>query len=187
MTMLSSMGRHRSHAKLLGDGLGNTPGSRRSRWQGMLLWVGLTAVTAVVGSLASAQAGDFYGALQRPSWSPPAWLFGPVWTSLYLLMTCAAVLVHRRLGLHPKADVALRLYALALLPNALWSWTFFHWHQGALSLAVIACLWLLLVATVTAFRSVRPLAAALMVPVTLWVGFAALLNLALWRMNAGLL
>jgi translocator protein len=182
-----SLQQHRTHGGRLGGDVGSPPGADSRSWQGLVLWVGLTAATAVVGSLASSQADRFYAALQRPMWAPPAWLFGPVWTVLFVLMACAAVMVHRRLSARPQAVVALRWYALALLPNALWSWTFFRWHMGAASLVVIAVLWLLLVATVWSFWRVRPASAALMMPVTLWVSFASALNIALLRLNPGVL
>jgi translocator protein len=155
-------------------------------WQGLVGWFGLTAATAVVGSLASSQADVFYASLDKPGWAPPAWLFGPVWTVLYLLMACAAVMVHRRLSSRPQGLGALRLYALALVPNALWSWTFFQWHLGGVSLAVNVVLWGLLIATVRAFFRVRRASAVLMVPVLLWVSFAIVLNAALLPSNTTL-
>lgn len=182
-----SMQRYRSHSWRPGDRVSDPQRTGSRGWQGVVLWVGLTAAAAAVGALASTQAISFYDALQKPVWAPAAWLFGPVWALLYGLMATAAVMVHRRLGSGARAGQALRLYALALLPNALWSWTFFRWHLGEVSLAVIVLLWFMLVAAVLVFRQVRPLAAALMVPVTLWVSFAGALNLALLRMNAGLL
>ena len=182
-----SMQRYRTHSWRPGDREKGPERTASRGWQGVALWVGLTAAAALVGSLASTQADTFYVTLQKPDWAPPAWLFGPVWTLLYVMMAAAAVMVHRRQSFGPRAGRALRLYALALVPNALWSWTFFHWHLGQVSVAVIVVLWLLLVATVVIFHRVRPLAAALMVPVTLWVSFAGALNLALLRMNAGIL
>lgn len=182
-----SLQQHRSHSWRPPGDMGNPLVAETGGWQGVALWVGVTVTAAVAGSLATGQADTFYAALQRPAWAPPAWLFGPVWTVLFALMAGAAVMVHRRLGSRPQSASALRLYALALLPNALWSWTFFRWHLGGLSLVVIAALWLMLLATVRAFHGVRPASAALMLPVTLWVGFAAVLNMALLRLNLGLL
>ncbi len=177
-----SFTQHRAHGW---DQAAYADGSRG--WKGVALWVGLTAGTAIVGGLASSQADIFYAALNKPVWAPPAWLFGPVWTVLYALMACAAVMVHRRLSSRPQSLGALRLYAMALVPNVLWSWTFFHWQLGGVSLVVIAALWGLLLATLIAFRRVRPASAALMVPVLLWVSFAMVLNAALLARNSGLL
>ena len=88
--------------------------------QGAFLWFGLTFLTAAVGGLASARATQFYDALQLPQWAPPASVFGPVWSVLYLLMAVAAWLVWRQR--HTVRDSrGLALYGMALVPNALWS------------------------------------------------------------------
>ena len=182
-----SMQRYRSHSGRPGQGERAVDGPPWRGWPAVALWFGLTGAAAAVGMLASGLAPSFYASLQKPVWAAPAWLFGPAWTVLYLLMACAAVMVHRRQGDGAQAGLALRWYVVALLPNALWSWAFFRWHQGALSLAVILTLLLLLVFTVVAFRRVHHFAAALMLPVTLWVSYASALNLALLRLNPGLL
>ncbi len=154
---------------------------------GIALWIGLTVAAAALGTLASAQAAEFYAQLAKPNWAPPAPLFGPVWSLLYALMAAAAVMVWRLRATHPRARLALGLYAAALVPNALWPWTFFAWHLGGVSLAVIAVLWLLLLLTVVAFTRVRKISALLMLPVLAWVTFAAALNARLWQLNPGLL
>lgn len=109
-----------------------------------------------------------------------------MWTVLYGAMAVAAWLVWREGGLRAHR-VALGLFAVHLVPNALWSWLFFAWAEGALALADIALLWALIAAALVAFWRVRPLAGALLVPYLLWVTFASALNLALWRMNPELL
>jgi translocator protein len=178
----SSLTQHRMHAWH-----GSASPSSTRGWQGVALWVGLTAGAAVLGSLASAQAPSFYAALQKPLWAPPAWLFGPVWSVLYVLLAAAAVLMHRRLSSRPQAREGLTLFAIALVPNALWSWTFFYFHWGVASLLVIAVLWALLLATVLAFWRVRQASAWLTLPTLLWVSFAAALNFTLVMRNPGLL
>ena len=85
---------------------------------------------AAVGAVASVDAPQFYAQLSKPSWAPPPWLFGPVWSALYALMGVAAWLVWRSPG--PKA-IALSLFTAQLAANALWSWLFFAWHLGALA------------------------------------------------------
>jgi len=136
--------------------------------------------------VATLDAGAFYAQLARPSWAPPASLFGPVWTLLYALMAVAAWLVWRAGGWRARRP-ALTLFVAQLALNALWSWLFFAWHQGGLALADIVLLWTLVVATLIAFWQASPLAAALLVPYQLWVGFAAALNYSVWRLNPGLL
>lgn len=146
----------------------------------------LTFSAAAIGAIASAQAGVFYAELVRPPWAPPGWLFGPVWTVLYALMGVSAWLVWRKHGF-ASAQVAWGFFLAQLVANALWSWLFFAWHQGALALADVVLLWGLIVATMVAFARLDKPAALLLVPYLVWVAFAAVLNLALWRLNPGLL
>jgi len=139
-----------------------------------------------VGAIASARAATFYGQLSQPPWAPPAWLFGPVWSVLYLLMAVAAWLVWRDHGF-PRAAVALGLFVAQLVANSLWTWLFFGLHLGALSLAEIVVLWLLIAATVYRFWLLNRLAAMLLLPYLAWVSFAAALTLSLWRLNPAVL
>jgi tryptophan-rich sensory protein len=148
-------------------------------------WFVLVVVVAAIGAAASVDAGDFYATLARPAWAPPASVFGPAWTVLYLMMAIAAVLAWRAQG--PGKSVAMALFAMQLAFNGLWSWLFFGFHLGALALIDIALLWLVVLATIRAFWRLRPLAGALLVPYLLWISFAAALNFAVWRMNPGLL
>jgi tryptophan-rich sensory protein len=141
---------------------------------------------AAVGGLASANAPGFYSVLNKPSWAPPAAVFGPVWTVLYLFMAVAAWLIwkeHRTRG----NGRALTLYLLQLALNALWTWVFFAWRLGGWALVEIGVLWVLILLTLIAFYRVRPSAGLLLVPYLIWVGFAAALNAVLWRMNLQLL
>lgn len=153
---------------------------------GLAIWLFLCFAAAALGAIASANAPEFYAQLARPDWAPPAWLFGPVWTVLYLLMGIAAWLVWREKGFR-GAPVALALFLVQLALNSLWSWLFFAWHQGALAFAEIMLLWALIVATTVAFWRIRPLAGILLVPYLVWVSFAAVLCLAIWRLNPQLL
>jgi benzodiazapine receptor len=156
-----------------------------SAW-GALLWVGLTFLTATLGGLASARAPQFYGALQLPDWAPPASVFGPVWSALYLLMAVAVWLVwrHRRAV---QGASGLLLYGVALVPNALWSWLFFDAHLGLWALIDIGVLWLLVGLTVRAFWRVRPIFGLLLGPLWVWVSFAGVLNAVLWQTNPAFL
>lgn len=160
--------------------------SRSKQAAGLLGWLALTFVGAALGAAASVQAGTFYGQLVRPAWAPPGWLFGPVWTGLYLLMGIAAWLVWRERGFR-EARAALALFLVQLALNALWTWLFFAWRMGALASIEILVLWGLILATLLAFRRVHPLAAALLLPYLAWVTFASALTLAIWRLNPVLL
>lgn len=146
----------------------------------------LSFAMAAVGGAASVGAAGFYAQLTRPAWSPPSWLFGPVWSVLYLLMGIAAWLVWREPA-SPAQRRALILFGVQLVLNALWSWLFFAWHRGALALVEVVVLEALIVATLVAFWRIRPLAGALLVPYALWVAFATTLTWAIWRLNPSFL
>jgi benzodiazapine receptor len=154
----------------------------QKRILGLLVWLGVTFATAAVGAAASIQAKSFYAGLVRPDWAPPAWLFGPVWTGLYLLMGIAAWLVWRERGFLAAA-LPLGLFLTQLVANGLWSWLFFVWKRGALAFAEVLLLWLLIAGMVVAFRRVSPLAAGLLLPYLAWVTFASALTYSVWQRN----
>ncbi len=138
----------------------------------------LSALTAASGL--RFQPGPWYAALAKPAWTPPNWLFGPVWTVLYAAMAVAAWLVWRRTGV---ASPALAFYGLQLLLNGLWSWLFFGLHRPGLGMAEIGALVAAVAVTAGLFFRVSVPAGWLMVPYLAWVAFAAALNWALWRLN----
>jgi tryptophan-rich sensory protein len=160
--------------------------SRRQQVGGLFLWLLASYATAVVGAVASSDAPSFYQQLQRPDWAPPAWLFGPVWTTLYTLMGISAWLVWRERGFR-AARTALTVFLLQLGVNALWSWLFFVWHLGAASFAEILLLGVLILLNVLLFWRVRLLAGMLLLPYLLWVSFAAVLTYTVWQQNPQLL
>ncbi|MDX2151490.1 MAG: TspO/MBR family protein [Bryobacteraceae bacterium] len=149
---------------------------------GLATWVGVCLAIGGLGALASANAPEFYARLVKPVWAPPSWLFGPVWTALYLLMGVAAWLVWRERGWR-GAPIALSLFVAQLVLNGLWTWIFFAWREGAWALAEIVVLATLIVATVVAFWRVNRTAAGLLLPYLGWVLFATALTAALWRGN----
>lgn len=124
--------------------------------------------------------GEWYDSLQKPAWNPPAWIFGPVWTVLYLTMAVAAWLAWRK----AKSGRVLVPYFIQLALNAAWTPVFFALRQPGWAMAVIVALWLAILLTIRAFRQASPVSAWLMLPYLLWVTFAAVLNFTLWRMNA---
>jgi tryptophan-rich sensory protein len=146
----------------------------------------VTVAAAALGAFASRDAATFYAALTLPAWAPPAKLFGPVWTVLYLMMAVAFV---RAWDAAPQGRRAapIGLYLVQLAANALWSWLFFACHRGAAALADIVVLWLLIVATIVVFRRHDRWAAWLLVPYLAWVTFATALNYAVWQANPTLL
>lgn len=148
-------------------------------------WSLLVFATAAIGALASRGAEDFYQRLQLPVWAPPASVFGPVWTVLYVLMALAAWLVWRT-GAEDRKR-ALALFVVQLAFNALWSWLFFGFRLGGLALVNIVVLWVLTFSALVAFWRIRSLAGAMLVPYLLWISFATILNLVVWRLNPQLL
>jgi benzodiazapine receptor len=153
---------------------------------GLVGWLLASFVTAGIGGIASIHAPAFYQQLVQPSWAPPAWLFGPVWSVLFVLMGIAAWLVWRRHDVGGRR-AALKLYAMQLVANALWTWVFFAWHQGGIALVEIAVLWVLIATTIRAFWRIHQVAAFLLVPYLGWVSFAAALNFTLWQLNPAVL
>lgn len=151
---------------------------------GLLGWLLAAFAAGAVGAVASVNAASFYAQLNQPTWAPPAWVFGPVWSTLYALMGVAAWLVWRSPG---RSAYALWLFVAQLVANALWSWLFFAWHRGALAAGEVLVLLALIVATTAAFWRSSRVAALLMLPYLLWVSFAAALTWAIWRANPGVL
>ena len=160
--------------------------STRSQIIGLVAWLAVTFVAAAVGALAAVDAPAFYGQLAKPAWAPPAAVFGPVWSVLYLLMGFAAWLVWRQRPAE-RVDGALGLYLVQLVANALWSWLFFGWRQGGLAFGEVLLLWLLIAITTGAFWRIQRLAGVLLMPYLAWVGFASALTWATWQRNPGLL
>ncbi|MDX9856350.1 MAG: TspO/MBR family protein [candidate division Zixibacteria bacterium] len=147
---------------------------------GIVGWLVLTFAVALFG--AQFEPGEWYASLDKPSWTPPSWLFGPVWTLLYALMAVAAFLVWRQCGF-TGARAALSLFIAQLVVNGLWSWFFFGMHRIGLAFFDIIVLWFLIAATIMAFYKLNKVAGWMLIPYLMWVSYAAGLNFALWRMN----
>lgn len=123
--------------------------------------------------------GAWYAALNKPFWNPPAWIFGPVWTFLYLLMAVAAWLVWKRAGWNSAAW----FYLIQLALNAAWTPIFFGAHALGWALVEIIVLWLAILVTMIGFLRVNRIAGWMLAPYLAWVSFAAFLNFTLWQMN----
>jgi tryptophan-rich sensory protein len=143
-------------------------------------WIALTFCAALTGFFI--QPAGYYAALVKPAWAPPAWIFGPVWTVLYLMMAVAAWLVWRGGGWRARSR-PLAWYLVQLLLNALWTPLFFGLRNPGLALAGIVLLGLAIVLTGRAFRPVSRAASWLLFPYLVWVVFAAALNFSIWRLN----
>lgn len=123
----------------------------------------------------------WYLTLNKPSWNPPSWLFGPVWTTLYVLMGIACFLVWK--SNHPLKKLALIIYFVQLFLNLLWSPAFFGAQNPLLGLVVIIPMWACILACILKFRQINSWAAALLIPYLLWVSFATVLNATIWWLN----
>ncbi|NND97609.1 MAG: tryptophan-rich sensory protein [Pirellulaceae bacterium] len=152
-----------------------------ARWLGLVFWIAVCFVAAAVGS--QFLPGQWYDDLKKPSWTPPNWVFGPVWTVLYLMMAIAAWLVWCVSG-WKNARGALIAFVIQLSLNAAWSWAFFGLHQPMLAMINIVVLWFAIATTIALFAKHRPVAAALLVPYILWVTYASTLNAGIWYLNS---
>lgn len=156
-----------------------------SKWVGLCVWIGICFVAAAIGSWFTAPSvKTWYPTLMKPAGTPPAWVFGPVWTTLYVLMATAAWLVWRQ---RPTANVtaALALFFVQLALNATWSFLFFGLRRPDLALLEILVLLAAIIATTANFAQFSWLAFLLMTPYVAWVSYATYLNFGVWRLNGG--
>lgn len=159
--------------------------TRRSKpdraWGPLVAWiVGVEAAGALAG-LAS-RPGAWYLSLDRPAWTPPNWLFAPVWTLLYAAMAVAAWLVWQRRE-DRAARIALVWFGIQLALNVLWTPLFFGFRRVDLAMLDISALWVAIIATMKNFSRIRALAGWLLLPYLAWVSFAAALTLSIWLRN----
>jgi tryptophan-rich sensory protein len=144
------------------------------------------AVCEVAGGLGAVATSEgiktWYPRLEKPSFTPPGWVFGPVWTVLYALMGASGWLLWKRRD-DERAMQAGKLFALQLMLNTLWSFIFFKWRSPGWALLEIVVLWCAILMTIRAAWRINPLAGALLVPYLLWTSFATLLNARVWQLN----
>jgi tryptophan-rich sensory protein len=145
---------------------------------GVLICLG---VGVIAGMATESQVATWYPTLHQPSFTPPAYVFAPVWTFLYVLMGIAVGLVYP--VEHRLKKIALICFFVQLFFNGLWSFIFFSWHQVSLALTDLGLIWLLLLVTIALFYRVRPMAAYLLIPYFLWSSFAFLINAMLVVLN----
>ncbi len=149
----------------------------------LVLFVGLClGIGALGAAVTNTSLSSWYPTLVKPSFNPPNWVFGPVWTTLYVLMAIAAWRVWRTTD-RDTARGPLALFVLQLAVNLGWSVAFFGLRDIGLAVAVIIALDLLVLMTALAFRRIDRLAALLLLPYLAWIAFATVLTIALWRLN----
>ncbi len=156
----------------------------RSNLLKLIVAVVISELAGIIGSLFTITAiNTWYVTLVKPALNPPAWTFGPVWATLYFLMGVAAFLVWHK-GLERKEiRVALSVFGIQLVLNALWSIIFFGLHNLAWSLVDIIALWLAIIWNIITFYKESRTAAYLLMPYILWVSFALYLNYSIWILN----
>lgn len=149
--------------------------------------ISIGAIPFAVGLCSSLIAREgmsvWYPTIERPSWNPPDWVFGPVWTGLYVMMGIALVQIVRAERHRVARQVGLGLFVVQLILNFGWSWVFFANHDLFGALVEIIALWLAIAATAVAFAATRRSAGLLLLPYLGWVSFAAVLTAAIWRLN----
>jgi len=141
------------------------------------------AVGLISGLFTANNVTGWFTSIVKPSWNPPNWIFGPVWTTLYILMGIAFFLVWKSEPDDPIKKTATALFAIQLFFNFCWSLLFFQMHQPGWAFAELVVLWLLILATIFVFAKVNNTAAWLLVPYISWVTFAGILNYTIWRLN----
>ena len=152
----------------------------------------LRLVVSIVACLAAGAIGSiftrsaittWYATLEKPPFTPPNWLFAPAWTLLYVLMGTAAFLVWRNGLGNRQVRIALIVFLIQLILNALWSVVFFGLESPLSGLIVISILWVAILVTIIKFFKISRVASVLMWPYLLWVTFAAVLNASIWLLN----
>jgi len=151
-------------------------------WLGLIGWLLVSLATGAVGALATRNAREFYGSLDKPTWAPPGWLFGPVWTILYILMAVAVWRVGGAIR-SPARHLATILFCIQLALNAIWSPVFFGLEAPLAGLYVIVALDIFVGATLIAFWRLDRLAGIMFVPYLAWVCYATALNAAIVMRN----
>jgi translocator protein len=150
----------------------------------ILICIIICESAGVIGSIFTTPAiPGWYAALVKPSFTPPNWVFAPVWTSLYLLMGISAFLVWRKSLDNHLLNSGLRIFILQLILNTLWSFLFFGLKSPLLGLIEIVLLWVAIILAILSFFRVSKVAGILLLPYILWVSFAAILNFSIWRLN----
>ena len=134
------------------------------------------------GYLSASGVNDWYLTINKPSFNPPSWVFGPVWTTLYLVMGYSLYLVLKTEPSQTRTLV-ISLFAVQITLNFLWSLIFFRWHMLGLAFVEIVILWLCILLMALKMHQISSLAAWLQVPYLLWVGFASVLSGSLWWLN----
>lgn len=153
-------------------------------WVKLLISLALPQIAGISGVLFTETGeGSWYRQINRPSWNPPGWVFGPVWTMLYIMMGIAFYLVWKSSASEKLKRPAMTFWIIQLALNFFWTVIFFGAHQPGWATLEIIVLWIFILLTILAFFRINKTAAWLMVPYLLWVSFASVLTATIWQMN----
>jgi tryptophan-rich sensory protein len=151
-------------------------------WLMLIVFFAICLGAGGLGSVVTAgSVRDWYPRLRKPPGTPASWVFGPVWTTLYVLMAISAWLVWREYG--SGARPALLIFFAQLALNVAWSGIFFASRMPGVALAELVILWLAIAFNIFVFYGLQPVAALLLIPYLLWVSYAGYLNFGIWRLN----
>lgn len=155
----------------------------KKKWLGLVVSILICLGIGGLGaSTTAAEIEGWYRTIEKPAWNPPDAVFGPVWTTLYMMMAFSAWLIWKQDG--TKAAVKpLTLFGIQLVLNLVWSWIFFGAHEMGWAFVEIILLWLAIIATLISFLKRSKIAGLLLVPYLLWVSFASFLNFTIWQLN----
>jgi translocator protein len=152
-------------------------------WISLLVCIAIPLVTGSLAGLANVNSiNNWYATLAKPSFNPPNYLFGPVWTVLYILMGISLYFIFQS----PKSELrntALFIFAIQLLLNLSWSFIFFYFQSPFYALIIIIAMWIGILLMIISFFRISHPAAYLQIPYLLWVSFATVLNGAIWYLN----
>ena len=152
----------------------------------LIALIACIAIPVLTGALAgfatSSNRDPWYANLDKPWFNPPGWIFGPVWTLLYILMGISLFMIWKQPG-SKERSTGLRLFALQLVLNFAWSFIFFYFHNPGLALLEILVLWLVILLMIRSFYRLNHLATYLQIPYQAWVSFATVLNASIWYLN----
>lgn len=144
----------------------------------------ISEAAGIIGSVfTSPSIPTWYAGIIKPTFSPPNWVFGPVWTTLFALMGIASYIVWKKGFERREVRIALGMFALQLILNVTWSLIFFGLQNPALAFLEIIALWLAIALTIVSFYRINKNAAYLLIPYILWVSFAMFLNYTIWSLN----
>lgn len=154
-----------------------------SIWK-LIISIAICEFTGIMSSLlSSALMNPWFSSLNKPSWNPPSNVFGPVWIVLYLLMGISLWLVWKSNKLTNEKEIAITFFIIQLFLNFWWSLLFFKFHLPALAFVDIVLLLILITITIIHFFPISRIAAYILIPYVLWVGFATVLNYSIWILN----